>query len=548
MFYNFFILLFILLIPQFSFSQTQDSTRIEVENIDSLRAGLKSMLQMLKNGEKERAIVWFKKNYHNLHLYNLLSDSMLTALYSENQSKLNPPNDGATSIVSDSVRINKKLHAFIKKELTSIATELGESPDVVLPLSFIKDVEKYVAMFSEDPGYKNFFQQALNRSRKYIPLFKDIFSEKGFPKELLYFVIIESGFDANAISKAGAAGMFQFMPATARQYGLRIDDVFDERFSAYKSAKAAANYLKDLYLELGDINLALTSYNSGSGKTRAALKELPTLKERGFWAIREKSKKLAKETREYVPQIFAAIVLAKEGNPEKFQFNEPGFPADSSYAVFFLPDKINIEHLCSALNISGEIFFKLNPDINDKRITTPENISDYPLFVPKEAEAKCRDFLIGKFGNKNFDGSDINPKKVSIKKPKKKSKAKKRKKKPGFDLQYVREKNIINEGEEFYYVVKRANTLHLVARIFEVSEKDLMRWNNLKYKSLRKDKILKIKASKPIIKYLYEIPKKISYRMLAQQFEANANVLKKTNNFKGEFLKKGEQIIVFILK
>jgi len=403
--FKFLIIIFITLLHFQIIAQDQDTSQVIKQPVADLTIGLKKMLSMLKQGEKEKARIWFNKNYYELHSYNLLTDSILINLAKEDE--INPllTESVDTHAVKDSL-VDIKSHHFIVKELQSIAIELGESPETILPEGFIKDVEKYVVLFSENPKYHSFFQQAINKSRKYIPLFRSHFIEKGFPKELLYFIIIESGFDENAISKVGAAGMFQFMPATARQYGLTVSKEIDERFSAFKSAKASSTYLKDLYLELGSINLALTSYNTGSGRTRSALKELTNLKERGFWAIREKSTKLAKETREYVPQIFAAIVIAKNGNPAKFNFMEPEFPGEDEYSYFILPAEINIKDLTDYLEISNETFFRLNPDLKEESLTTPKNVADYPIFVPRGSKEKCLDYLIKKLGNKKFDGTD----------------------------------------------------------------------------------------------------------------------------------------------
>ncbi|NOG43797.1 MAG: transglycosylase SLT domain-containing protein [Calditrichaeota bacterium] len=531
---------------QLVLGQDQDSSETKSEILNELNYGLKKMLLMLKKGEKDSAGVWFKENYFELHKHNLLTDSIITTLARENDKTIK--NDLSNKYAAKDSLIDNELHFFIVNELQSIAIELGERPETILPESFIKEVEKYVIMFSQKQKFHAFFQKAINKSRKYVPLFREHFTEKGFPEELLFFIIIESGFDENAISKAGAAGMFQFMPATARQYGLEVSKKSDQRFSAIKSAEASSQYLKDLYLELGSINLALTSYNSGSGKTRSALKELTTLHERGFWAIREKSKKLAKETREYIPQIFAAIVIAKTGNPEKFGFKDPGFPVRGDYSTFIIPRSINIKKLTESLNISSEIFFSLNPDIDSNKLTTPMDVADYPLFVPTVTAERCLEFLRKKFGPKKFDGSEpVNVKQTNV--PlKKKRKSNTKKRKVGYNPNFVKKTEVYNIGEEFIYYVKRANTLHLVARIFGVSEKELVKWNSLKFKSLKKGQSLKIKAPKKITKYIYEVQEKTSYRNIALQFNVNANSLKKTNNIKGQFIEKNDIVEIYSFK
>lgn len=160
--------------------------------------------------------------------------------------------------------------------------------------------------------YKNrrreLFMAGLERSGKYLDRFQAIFREAGLPEDLVYFAHVESAFKTTAYSRARARGIFQFIAATGRRYGLRIDGWVDERVDPEKSAHAAAAYLKDLHDEFGDWYLALAAYNAGEGKIRSAIRRSGS---RDFWRIAG-TRYIRRETKNYVPAILAATMLAKE--------------------------------------------------------------------------------------------------------------------------------------------------------------------------------------------------------------------------------------------
>ena len=160
--------------------------------------------------------------------------------------------------------------------------------------------------------YKNrrreLFMAGLERSGKYLDRFQAIFREAGLPEDLVYFAHVESAFKTTAYSRARARGIFQFIAGTGRRYGLRIDGWVDERADPEKSARAAAAYLKDLHDEFGDWYLALAAYNAGEGKIRSAIRRSGS---RDFWRIAG-TRYIRRETKNYVPAILAATMLAKE--------------------------------------------------------------------------------------------------------------------------------------------------------------------------------------------------------------------------------------------
>lgn len=278
------------------------------------------------------------------------------------------------------------LHNFIQNEIREVAIHMGEREDFKLPPDFVREIEYYIRRFQNEPHYREFFERTLRRSRKYIPALKEYFIAKGFPEEIIYLAFIESGFNPVAKSRSNAVGMFQFIKSTGLMYHLKINQVIDERYSPVKSAIAAREYLKDLLLELGSFTLALSSYNSGAGKTRQALRQLEDFKDRSFWALREKTTVLKHETREYVPQIFAAIVMAQPGHPPRFGFEDVPFPDESSYRMVLVPRQTSLSRIAEVGGISVEDLLALNPDLEPGATTTPARVLDYPLFVPRGTE------------------------------------------------------------------------------------------------------------------------------------------------------------------
>ncbi|WP_353119539.1 LysM peptidoglycan-binding domain-containing protein [Nitratidesulfovibrio sp.] len=187
-----------------------------------------------------------------------------------------------------------------------------------------RDVELHFKYFTHRA--RGTFERYLKRSQNYLPHIREVFRQQGIPEEVAYLAIVESGFNPNAVSPAGAVGVWQFMPYTGMRYGLSYSWWMDERRDPYKSARAAADYLQKLYGDFGDWHLALAAYNAGEGKISRALEGTGA---EDFFDLRAKNHmldgkaQLKDETRQYVPRFIAVCKIMR--NLESLGFQTPDY-------------------------------------------------------------------------------------------------------------------------------------------------------------------------------------------------------------------------------
>jgi membrane-bound lytic murein transglycosylase D len=237
-------------------------------------------------------------------------------------------------------------------------------PTFDMPMETNPQVVAYVEYFTT--RHKELFAASLVRSGKYVEAFRTAFAQAGIPMDLVYMAHVESAFKTNAYSRAKAKGIYQFIAGTGRRYGLRIDSWVDERSDPEKSARAAAAYLKDLHGMFGDWYLALAAYNAGEGKIQRSLAKT---KKDDFWSLAS-TRSLRAETRNYVPAILAATLIAKQ--PEKYGFDvrvdEP-FVSD----VVTIEGQTDLRVLARLVDVDPETLRQLNPQL--RRGMTPPGTS-----------------------------------------------------------------------------------------------------------------------------------------------------------------------------
>jgi membrane-bound lytic murein transglycosylase D len=296
--------------------------------------------------------------------------------------------------------------------------------DIPIPLN--QRVLSYIELFQG--RLHDFIEEGMKRGSKYLPMIQNVFRAEGLPLDLAYVPLVESAFKPNALSRVKAKGVWQFMTGTAAENGLHRDWYIDERSDPEKATVAAARYLHTLSnLFGGDWHLALASYNGGPGRLQRAMKNARV---DDFWKLAEKPKILPRETREYVPMILAAIVIAR--NPSQYGFDfEPEAP--HAYDKVTLPRPVDLRRVAEWADAPVDEIQALNPEL--RRWTTPVQSTSYELKVP-----------VGTAGIVQARLADA----------------------PPTDLASLK-----------FYTVKRGDTLPLIARKLHVSKADLAEANDL---------------------------------------------------------------------
>jgi membrane-bound lytic murein transglycosylase D len=214
----------------------------------------------------------------------------------------------------------------------------------------------------------------LGRRLTYFPLFEEKLKEHGLPQDLKFLSVVESALNAKAVSRVGATGLWQFMPATGSDYGLRSNSAVEDRSNPVKSTDAAARYLKHLYSEFGDWALALAAYNSGPGRVNAAIRRTGS---RNFWTIQ---RYLPEETRNYVPAFIAASYICNYYNVHGLRPYDPDMDQQIT-AYIRVHEGISFNDIANATGIPYTMVKELNPGF--LRGYVPHSTDGHFVIVPK---------------------------------------------------------------------------------------------------------------------------------------------------------------------
>ena len=247
-----------------------------------------------------------------------------------------------------------------------------------IPIVVNERVEQFILYF-QTVARKN-FTNWLARSEKYIPFMKNLLRESGLPEDLVYLALIESGFNPKAYSRARASGPWQFIYLTGKRYGLKSNWWVDERRDPEKSTIAAAKYLKDLHDMFECWYLAAAGYNAGERKIMNAMKRYRT---EDFWEL-SKYRYLKRETKDYVPQMIAAALIAKD--PEKYGFLDIEYQEPLQYEKAKVPAVTDLRTIAKACEITLEELKDLNPEL--LRWCTPPDQPHYEIKIPGEKKER----------------------------------------------------------------------------------------------------------------------------------------------------------------
>lgn len=365
----------------------------------------------------------------------------------------------------------------------------NELPDEVLTDSLCKARLQALPCVIEMPYnavVRGFIDMYVNRRRRqlatlqrlseyYFPMFEDKLCAYGLPDELKYLAVIESALNASAHSRAGAAGLWQFMPATGKLYGLEVNSLVDERLDPYKSTDAACRFLRSLYTLFGDWNLAIAAYNCGPGNINKAIKRSGG--KHDFWAIYPY---LPRETRSYLPIFIAANYAMNYADvhgicPDTIHDNLRLRHRDQYMPL--LTDTIltdRRQHLLQTavmLGVPIEELRKLNPQYQKDVLPGGKY---YSLVLPLDLMGpylENQDSIVAYKAD-----SLINNRRAEIQ-----------------VAQQTSTSGAYSSGGWTYYKVKKGDTLGAIAKRFHTSVANIQKWNNLKSTNIQIGQTLKLK-------------------------------------------------------
>ena len=288
--------------------------------------------------------------------------------------------------------------------------------------------------------------QMLKKANRYFPIVEPILKENGIPDDFKYLMVIESNMNPTARSSAGAAGLWQFMQGTGRDYGLEVNNNVDERYHIEKATRAACRYLKDLYAIYNDWSLAIAAYNCGPGNVNKAIARSGG-NGRTFWDIYDY---LPRETRGYVPAFIGASYAYAYHRQHGIELTESPIPLATD--TIRIDRLMHLGQIASTIDIPIETLRQLNPQY--KLDIIPATTKPYTLVLPQ----------------RNITQYIANEPAIFAKDS-------------AYLKEYINPANIDKKRQErsgTVYVVKKGDTLGAIARRYRVTTAQLMRWNGIK--------------------------------------------------------------------
>lgn len=376
------------------------------------------------------------------------------------------PHDGNSAEVQPNEiddSIDQELVSSVNGNVPDIGTEEDEINVALkkgIPVELNENVERWIDFFAN----KNHdaFQRFLNRGQPYKKMLVATLRDTGVPSEIYYLAMIESGFVLQAHSSASAVGFWQFIPATGRRYGLRVDRFVDERRDPFRSTVAASLYLADLHNVFNSWYLAMAAYNAGEMRIMNAIMRGKT---RDFWDL-VRAKVLPAETMDYIPKFLAAYIIGK--NPTKYGFEVPTAEAHEPIIGVTVPSPIKLEKVAEVSQIPLESLKRFNTHL--KTGVTPADTDKYKIWIPKQYEETFRDHALA-----------LNDHRMSSKEA----------------APLIAESSSNKDGGKLpkYYRVKRGDRLASIAEKYGLSVDQLREFNNLRSTVIYRGQRLKIKGA-----------------------------------------------------
>jgi membrane-bound lytic murein transglycosylase D len=245
---------------------------------------------------------------------------------------------------------------------------------IAIPMVMNKHIQDEIDKFTKK-GEKKFFIESYKRSGKFRPQITQALKAAGLPVELSWLPLIESGFKVNALSRARALGLWQFIPSTGYKFGLKRDKYIDERIDPVKSTTAAIAYLKALHQIFGDWTTVLAAYNCGEGQVLRVIRSQNINYLDNFWDLYER---LPRETARYVPRFMATLHIVK--NPEKYGLDSIPFDRPLEYESVTVSKQVHLKNIAKEIGTTEKTLRELNPELRYRILPQDK----YPLRVPPE--------------------------------------------------------------------------------------------------------------------------------------------------------------------
>lgn len=374
-----------------------------------------------------------------------------------------------------------------------------------IPITVNDRVEYFIKYFQTEQ--KEQFSNWLSRSTRYVPRMREILRENGLPEDLVYLAMIESGFKVNAYSRARASGPWQFIEQTGRRYGLKVNYWLDERRDCEKATRAAARYLKDLYVEFGCWYLAAAGYNAGENRVRRGITACDVDE---FWEMCDYGL-FKTETEDYVPKMIAAAIIAK--SPEKYGFADIEYQQPVSCVKVTVPPGTYLEAVALVCGTDYQTIKELNaefrrgrtPVLGHSQVSIPSNSVElfkarfgqvrmktqtgYHRYVTRKGDTVAK--IAQRFAIARKDLLRAN--KITGRRSIKKGRV--------LRIPYlIREFALKKTGDRRkmkHHTVCSGDTIWNIARKYNVTPAEIRSWNNIKTNIIFPGTRLKVQASSP---------------------------------------------------
>ncbi|MBW1615378.1 MAG: LysM peptidoglycan-binding domain-containing protein [Deltaproteobacteria bacterium] len=402
--------------------------------------------------------------------------------------------------------ISKRIMDIYSSKMPAEQQSYAQEKRSVITINMNKHVQKQIHLLTKG-AYKDFFIRAYKRAGKYRPQMVKMLREAGLPTELSWLPLIESGFNAKALSPAKALGLWQFIPSTGNNFGLKRNTYIDERLDFIKSTQAAISYLTKLYEIFGDWPMALAAYNCGEGRLIRIIEKQHISYNNTFWGIYTK---LPPETAKYIPRFLATLHIIR--NSERYGLDRVIQDPPLFYEVAVVNKQTSLKNIAKLISVPENVLKNLNPALR------------YGVLPPTKYSLRTP------LGKKNLLIANIGSLPVS-----------------GIPTKWKKK----NKRKIIYHKVKKGETISTIARRYKTTVKSIKGANNIKKNNMIFANMkLKVPSSKAVFYkksskgggtlFSYKVKQGDSLWNLARRYKTTAKKIQAINNLSTTLLYIGQ--------